>query len=137
MAEEVVGTFAGPLNSFSINLRLDNASRSQIRSFGISGRTAKFPVTWDDFGTFAGPATVLSTTGLDTEVVLVRFSGFDPGEQVAFTGIDPDFTGDTSSGVRVLDLSGARAYVLFSDGLTGFGEFEPTDGGTLRAVITK
>lgn len=137
MAEEVVATFAGPLDSFSINLTLGNASRSQVRSFGISGRTAKFPVTWDSLGAFSGPATVLSTTGLDSEVALVRFSGFAPGEQVTFRGIDPDFTGDTSAGVRVLDLSGTRALVLFSDGTTGFGEFEPTDEGTLRAVIPK
>jgi hypothetical protein len=137
MAEEVVATFSGPLNSFSINLRIDNASQSQVRSFGISGRTAKFPVTWDSFGAFAGPATILSTVGLDTEVVMVRFSGFDAGEQVSFSGIDPDFTGDASAGVRVLDMAGSRAVVQFSDGTTGFGEFEATDGGTLRAVISK
>ena len=137
MAQEVVATFNGPLNSFSINLTVQNDSSSDVRMFGISGRTAKFPITWDNFGTFAGPATVTSTIGLDTEVVLQRFSNFNQGEQVSFSGIDPDFTGDTSSGVRVLDISGARAVVIFSDGETGFGEFEVNDDGELQAIITK
>jgi len=137
MAEEIVATFSGPLNSFSINLTLENASKSVVRSFGISGRTAKFPITWDSFGTFSGPAGVTSMVGVDTEVIFIRFSNFDPGEKVKFSGIDPDFTGDTSSGVRVLDMSGSRAIVLFADGSSGFGEFEATDKGTLQAIITK
>jgi hypothetical protein len=137
MAEEVVATFLGPLDSFSINLTLENASKSAVRGFGISGRTAKFPIIWDSGGTFSGPATVMSTVGIDTEVVFVRFANFDPGDTLKFSGIDPDFHGDTSSGVRVLDISGSRAVVLFEDGATGFGEFKATDEGTLRAVITK
>jgi hypothetical protein len=137
MAEEVVATFSGPLNSFSINLTLENASNSVVRAFGISGRTAKFPITWDTFGTFSGPASVTSKVGADTEVILLRFANFDPGDTLNFNGIDPDFTGDISSGVRVLDISGARSVVLFADGSTGFGEFDATDEGTLQAVITK
>jgi hypothetical protein len=137
MAEEVVAIFSGPLNSFSINLTLENASQSVIRAFGISGRTAKFPITWDSFGAFSGPAAVTSTVGIDTEVIFMRFSNFDPGDTVKFNGIDPDFTGDVSSGVRVLDISGARAVVIFGDGSTGFSEFKATDKGTLQAVITK
>jgi len=137
MAEEVVATFSGPLNSFSINLTLENATRSDVRAFGISTRTAKFPMTWDSFGVFSGPATVTSTAGIDTEVVMARFANFGPGDVVTFSGIDPDFTGDSSSGARVLDMSGSRAVVLFADGSTGFGEFDATDDGTLQAVITK
>jgi hypothetical protein len=137
MAEEVVATFSGLLDSFSTNLTLDNASNSDVREFGISGRTAKFPVTWGSFGVLAGPVTATATDGVDTEVVMVHLSNFGPGVQASFTGIDPDFTGDSSSGVRVLDMEGSRAFVLFSDGSSGFGEFEPTDHGTLRAVITK
>jgi hypothetical protein len=137
MAEEVVATFPGPLDSFSINLTVDNASNSDVRALGISSRTAKFPITWDSFGASAGAATVIATDGLDTEVLMVRFANFGPGVQVSFNGIDPDFTNDTSSGVRVLDMEGSRAVVLFSDGTSGFGEFEPTDDGTLRVVITK
>ena len=49
MAEEAVATFIGPLNSFSINLRIENATQTEIRAFGISGRTAKFPITWETF----------------------------------------------------------------------------------------
>jgi hypothetical protein len=41
MAEEVVATFSGPLDSFSINIAIDNASNSDVREFGISGRTAR------------------------------------------------------------------------------------------------
>ncbi|MEJ2711319.1 MAG: hypothetical protein P8074_27170 [Anaerolineales bacterium] len=137
MAEEVVATFSGPLNSYSINMRLENASHSAIRGVGISGRTAKFPITWDSFGVMAGPAILTSTVGLDSEVVFMRLSNYGPGDTLHFNGIDPDFTGDNSSGVRVLDITGARAVVLFADGDTGFGEFEPTDDGTLRAIITK
>ncbi|MFI9080026.1 hypothetical protein ACIGW8_26750 [Streptomyces sioyaensis] len=137
MAEEVVATFAGPLNSFAINLTLNNASSSVVQSVGISGRTAKFPVTWDSMGTFAGPATLTSTVGVDTEVVIANFSGFGPGEQVSFSGIDPDFTGAPSAGVRVLDMAGARAFAQFADGTTAFGEFEATTAGALRAILSK
>ena len=137
MAEEVVATFSGPLDSFSINLTIDNASNSELREFGISGRTAKFPITWDSFGVLTGPAVVTTTDGEDTEVVIVHLANFVPGVQAQFNGIDPDFTGDSSSGVRVLDMEGSRAFALFSDGDSGFGEFEATDDGTLRAVITK
>lgn len=137
MAQEVVATFSGPLDSFSINLTLENATRVQIRAFGISARTAKFPITWDSFGVAAGGVVITSTVGLDTEVVMVRFSNFNPGATVSFNGIDPDFTGDISSGVRVLDMLGARAIVMFADGTSGFGEFEVDDNGTLRAIITK
>lgn len=137
MAEELVAEFSGPLDSFSINLTLDNATSTTIRGFGISGRTAKFPVTWDSFGSASGPVNVLSTTGLDSEVVTVRFSNFTGGEQVQFTGIDPDFTGDVASGVRVLDMAGARAMVQFGDGTSAFEEFEPTDEETLQAVLTR
>lgn len=137
MAEEVVATFAGPLNSFSINLTISNASGSEVQSVGISGRTAKFPVTWDSMGSFAGPATLSSTVGVDTEVVIANFTGFSPGEQVTFSGVDPDFTGATSAGVRVLDLVGGRAFVQFADGTTAFGDFEVTSAGTVRAVMTK
>lgn len=137
MAQELVATFSGPLNSFSINLTLENATRLEIREFGISGRTAKFPTTWDSFGVASGPATVISTNGLDTEVVLVSFANFGPGATMKFSGIDPDFTGDVSSGVRVLDMSGCRATALFSDGSTAFAEFQATNDETLRAVMTK
>ena len=43
MAEEVVATFTGPLDSFSINLSVENASNADVRSFAISSLTAKFP----------------------------------------------------------------------------------------------
>ena len=138
MAEEVVATFDGPLDSFSITLSITNSSTLSVRTFGISGRTAKFPVTWDSFGTYSGaPVVHTGNTGLDTEVVLAHFTGFDNGKTVKFTGIDPDFTGDVSSGIRILDLTGCRATVFFSDGTTGFGEFEATENNKLRAVLTR
>ncbi len=137
MAQEVVATFSGPLNSFNINLTVENATNSDIRELGISGQTSKFPVTWDSFGSFSGPANLISTTGLDTEVVLLSFANFSGGAAVTLSGIDPDFTGDISSGVRVLDISGARAVALFADGTSAFGEFIVTDNDTLQAVLTK
>ena len=137
MAQEVVATFTGPLNSFSINLTIENASKSEIRELGLSGRTAKFPVTWDSLGTLSGPAVLTGTAGLDSEVVLLSFSNFGPGATVKLVGIDPDFTGDSASGVRVLDMAGARVSALFGDGTSGFGEFQATDDGMLRATLAK
>lgn len=137
MAEEVVATIPGPLNSFSFSLSVNNASTVQVRAFGISGRTAKFPVTIDSMGSFSGPATLLGVAGVDTEVVTVRLSGFGPGETIRFSGMDPDFTGDMSSGVRVGDMKGARFIAYFSDGRTGFGEFQPGTDGGMTAVATK
>ena len=136
MAQELVATFDGPLDSFSINLHLQNASNSDVREFGISTRTAKFPVLFDTFGGYSGPATLVATDGVDTEVVTARFANFAPDKAVKFAGIDPDFQGDVSSGVRVGDFIGTRILVLFSNGATAFGEFEPTNDGKLRAVAT-
>ena len=137
MADEVVASFAGPLSSFGFNLSVTNSTPSEVRGFGISGRTARFPVTFDSMGTFSGPATLVSTTGVNTEVVFVRLSEFTTDEIVRFSGIDPDFTGDGSSGVRVFDLEGARFTALFDDGTTAFGEFCVKQDGTLKAVATK
>ncbi|HLO94056.1 MAG TPA: hypothetical protein VK195_07045 [Burkholderiaceae bacterium] len=137
MAQEMVATFDGPLNSFSINLSLQNASNADIREFGISARTAKFPILFDTFGSFSGPVTLVGVDGVDTEVVTARFANFSPDKSVKFSGIDPDFQGDVSSGVRVGDFIGSRLLVLFADGTTGFGEFQPTNDGKLRAVATK
>ena len=123
MADEVVASFAGPLNSFGFNLTVTNSTPVEVRFFGISGRTARFPTTFDSMGTFSGPATLVSVNGLDTEVVMVQLAGFTAGEAVRFTGIDPDFTGDNSSGARVFDLEGSRFIVLFADATTAFGEF--------------
>ncbi len=135
MANEVVATFPKPLDSFSINLRIENNTTTTVRAFGLSGRTAKFPITWDSTGSFSGSATITGITGLDTEVVFIRFSGFGQGETVSFSGIDPDFTGDVSSGVRVIDIVGSRSIVLFGDGSTGFGEYEVNGNGDLVAII--
>lgn len=137
MAQELVATFSGPLNSFSINLTLQNASSTDVREVGISTRTAKFPIIFDSFGGFSGPAVLLGTDGVDTEVVTARFSNFSPNDTVVFSGIDPDFQGDVSSGVRVGDFQGSRLLVLFADGSTAFGEFEATNAGTMRAVATQ
>jgi len=137
MADEVVASFAGPLNSFGFTLSVTNSTPVEVRGFGISGRTARFPTTFDSMGTFSGPATLVSTTGVDTEVVLVRLAGFTTDETIRFTGIDPDFTGDSSSGTRVFDLEGARFVALFADATTAFGEFRVKQDGTLKAVATK
>lgn len=137
MADEVVASFAGPLSSFGFNLSVTNSTPTEVRAFGISARTARFPVVFDSMGTFSGPATLVGVSGVDTEVVMVRLSGFTTGELVRFNGMDPDFTGDTSSGVRVFDLEGARFIVLFADGTTSFGEFHVKQDGTLKAVATK
>ena len=137
MAQELVATFDGPLDSFSINLNLQNASSGEVREVGVSTRTAKFPILFDTFGSYSGPATLVGTDGVDTEVVTARFANFSPDEAVKFVGMDPDFQGDVSSGVRVGDFAGSRMVVLFADGSTGFGEFQPTNDGKLRAVATK
>jgi len=137
MAQELVATFDGPLDSFSINLSLQNASSGEVREVGVSTRTAKFPILFDTFGSYSGPATLVGTDGVDTEVVTARFANFSPDKAVKFVGMDPDFQGDVSSGVRVGDFAGSRMVVLFADGSTGFGEFQPTNDGKLRAVATK
>ena len=137
MAQELVATFDGPLDSFSINLSLQNASSGEVREVGVSTRTAKFPILFDTFGSYSGPATLVGTDGVDAEVVTARFANFSPDKAVKFVGMDPDFQGDVSSGVRVGDFAGSRMVVLFADGSTGFGEFQPTNDGKLRAVATK
>ena len=137
MAQELVATFEGPLDSFSINLNLQNASSGEVREVGVSTRTAKFPILFDTFGSYSGPATLVGTDGVDTEVVTARFANFSPDKAVKFVGMDPDFQGDVSSGVRVGDFAGSRMVVLFADGSTGFGEFPPTNDGKLRAAATK
>ena len=127
-------TIAGPLDFSQINLTIENTGGADIVSFGISGRTAKFPITWDNFGTFSGPATLDSTVGVDTEVVIHEFSNFGPGDSVSFNVIDADFTGAPSSAVRVGDIAGSQAMMKLSDGTTLFGEFRPNGSGSLHVV---
>lgn len=144
MADLVVATFA-PLNATvpAAQLRVQNDSglTLDVDRFGISGRTAKFPVTWDGFAVAADPTqSVVSISGVGDEVVFVTLNNFDAGDFVTFT-VDADFTGDPNppspSVVRVLDISGARAMVVFSDNTTAFGVFEPAVDGSLRAVMLK
>lgn len=137
MADTVIATFDGPLDGFAINLTITNDADGEIRAFGISGRTARFPMTWDSFGAFSGPATLGTVTGVDTEVIMARFTNFGSGDTIRFTSVDPDFTGDNVSSVRVLDLEGCKTTVLFSDGTTAFGCFEVTTDAELRAVMVK
>lgn len=150
MADEVVATFSGPLNSVvgsapgGSTLTVRNATNENIREFGISGRTAKFPIRWDVFPEPRGSAVgTVAITGVNTEVVMVTFPDFNPGETVEFKDpatsveIDADLARDPISNVKVLDLEGARAVAVLASGATAFGEFEATANGTLRAVLTK
>jgi hypothetical protein len=90
MAEEVVATFSGPLSAVvgpppvaGSELTVHNATSHNIKEFGISGRTAKFPVTWDEFPKpSGGPVGDVTIVGENTEVVMVRFQHFNPTETV-------------------------------------------------------
>ncbi|WP_163835285.1 hypothetical protein [Spartinivicinus ruber] len=134
---EVIAKFPNALDSYAIDLQIENMSNFHIRSFGLSSLTARFPVTWDSVGSFNGPATLVKTTGLDTNVVFFKFSGFSNGETVKFKGMDPDFTGDISSGVHNIDIEGSTAIVQLSNGETLFGKFEVDHKGDLTAILTK
>jgi len=134
MAHDVIASFGGPLSGFAIELSVVNTSGIEVKAFGISGRTARFPITFDSMGMFSGPATLTGVSGVNTEVIIAHLNGFTPDETVRFEGIDPDFTGDNSSGVRVFDLEGCRFLVIYADGSNGSGEFAIDDEGTLRAV---
>jgi hypothetical protein len=152
MANEVVATFAAPLNrnlngsAFANSLTIANAANATLDSFGISGRTARFPVTWSRFDGFvANPGSAVAlqnTVGVGSEVVHVTFAGFDPTESASFTQIDADFTNEPQppdSVVEVLDLEGARAVAILVGGASATGEFEVAIVGgnaVLRAVLT-
>ncbi len=132
-AESVTATFPGPLDSFSINLTIVNGSSESIVSFVLDGQRETDAITWDSMGSFSGPATLEMLNGEDTEVVVAIFSGFDPGEAVSFTGIDPDFTGDPSSGVTIGDIAGLRSAVETA-GLAGDDVYEVM-GSDVVAII--
>lgn len=135
----VMATISGPLSSTDVVLTIENDGSEDVAAFGISGRTSRFPVTWDNFSGFSslptGSATRTNTVGVDSEVVLVEFSGFIPGESVVFDRIEGDFTGDPNSGVRVGDIAGSQAMVRLSNGITFTGEFRPDGNGSLVAEI--
>ncbi|MEJ8632036.1 hypothetical protein [Streptomyces sp. MS2.AVA.5] len=97
-----------------------------VRPFGYQRPYGRVPLTWD-MGSFAGPATLTSTAGVDTEVVVASLPGFAPGEQVSFTGVDADLT-STNPGPGLSQFAG---------GATGLPEFEGETSGTLRAVLSK
>ena len=108
---QILAGFPGPLDSYSINLMIINNTNQPIWLFTLNGRYAHHgPLIWDSMGTFAGPATLRHLKGVDTQSVMAVFSGFDPGETVTFTGIDPDFIGDPSSGVRVGEIAGSLSF---------------------------
>lgn len=131
---KVTAIFSKPMNSTANKITIVNKTNRDIRGFGLSGRVTKYPITWDSFGGASGPVTVTSTKGVDTNDVYIKFSGFDPGEKVSF-GLDADFTGDKSSGVRVRDLRGVRAIAQLDNGKFLFGEFKKDSHGNLSAVL--
>jgi hypothetical protein len=114
--ETVIATFPGPLDSYSIDLTILNNTSGELTSFTLDGQREVDPITWDDMGSFSGPATLEALEGVDTEVVVATFSGFESGEAIGFSGIDPDFTGDPSSGVTVGDLAGILSEVVTTVG---------------------
>ncbi|MBM3242384.1 hypothetical protein FJZ31_39495 [Candidatus Poribacteria bacterium] len=109
---KVIGrSHPGPLDSYSINLTIVNNTEKPLRAFVLSGKRHPFePLIWDNIGAFSGPATLTSVTGEDTEVVVFKFSGFEPGESVSFSGMDPDFPSQPS--VMVGEIAGTISLVV-------------------------
>lgn len=137
------GAFAGPDDSFQIDLTLRNQSLAgiMVTSIQLDGDFADaFPILWDDSGASGGSASaaLTSITGIDTHQMVMNFSaGFDPGETFTLTSVDPD--GDPgSAGVTVSQLIGVRATFRFSDRSAWTGEFvddsKPGQGIFLREV---
>ena len=133
--------FEGFADSYARKCIFSNETGTLATIIGLSSRTAQFPVTWSNFGQIEGAddsntPSLEKMDGKDTEVIQFYFSYFFSGSKVIFNGIDPDFTGDTNSGVKVEALVGSRVTVFFQDGYQGFGEFQISDG-KLQAVVTR
>ncbi|MGD9546848.1 MAG: hypothetical protein AB7V45_04770 [Candidatus Krumholzibacteriia bacterium] len=127
-------TFPGPATSFAINLTIVNNAPVDIDAWGIDGASANDGhIIWDTFGAFSGPATLTSTTGIDTERVIAFFSGFSPGESVTFSGIDPDILGNPSFGVTVGGIANSRTGAR-GHGQTFYSTFV-SDGVNTYAII--
>ncbi len=95
----LVGGFPGSLESFAIDLAFVNNTTATIDQLIVSGRRAN--VVWDSFGTQEVTGVTASLDGEDTDTVRIRLGGFGPGKTLSFIGIDPDLTGEPSSGVTV------------------------------------
>ncbi len=124
--------FPGPLNSYHVDLRIDNGSSFSIEMIVIDGSVVTpTPIIWDSFGTFGGPATLMALVGEDTPTVTATFVAFDPGESCSFDTLDPDFPNQPN--VAVVQLVGV-ACTVFADGYSAEGEFA-VEGDNVVVVL--
>lgn len=117
------GSFAGPDDSFAINLTLGNSgvSTTNVTSITLNGNTAaSFPILWD----YAGSPSIGGTTisGEDTRILTISGLNLAPGASFQLLSMDPD--GDPSpAGVEVGQLIGVTATFTFADQSTWEGVF--------------
>jgi len=125
----LVGSTSGPDSSYSINFDFGNTGPTSIQSLSIDGSTAAVgTVVWDSIGSIGGTANVSSSSGEDTSIMSFLFSSFGVGDTFSLGGIDPDLSGDASSGVTIGDLIGTTISAMFSDQSTVIGTFVDDPG---------
>jgi hypothetical protein len=128
--------FPGPADSFAINLNIRNDTSRDISLIVVAGKRGsqcvnRGGIVWDSFGSFSGPASA-TVSGEDSTTVVIRLTGFSPGETISFSGIDPDCADDPSAGITVGGIAGSLA-LAFGGGI-GFDRFE-SDGSNTIAIL--
>lgn len=140
-APNVNAYFDGPIDSFSINLTIENLATStvDIVSVLLDGSTANaFPILWDSPGFVINPpGATASFAGVDTQMLTINIAdtpdGLNPGEALGLVGMDPD--GDPGpAGVSVGELAGVRMVFTFRGGgtLEGFFVRDTSPRGGVR-----
>jgi len=133
LPQTVTFTFPGPLDGWQIDLYIANGAPVDVDAIVLDGSPVDpYPILWDSYGTFGGPAILDTITGEDTHVLTATFIGFEPGETVYFLTMDPDYDGG-DPGVPISGLAGVECQV-FAGSYWGEGVFEIV-GNDVVAVV--
>jgi len=130
------GFTSGPDDSFSINFSFLNGplSTANVSSILVDGTTGvAYPVIWDNVFSIVGPAGgTVGVSGLDTSLVTLSFTDFNPGETMSLS-LDPDKAGEPAYGATISEMIGVGALFAFEDGSTWQGVFvdDPAQGAGL------
>lgn len=130
------GFTSGPDSTFDIRFSFSNgpASTANVSSILIDGTTGiAYPVIWDDVFNIVAPAGgTVGVAGLDSSMLTLSFTSFNPGETMALN-LDPDKAGEPSFGATISDMIGVGALFSFEDGSTWQGVFvdDPAEGAGL------
>lgn len=132
-----LGKYPGPLGGYSIILQITNQSNEHIKKAIVNYKKCLggAGIIIDDMWSASGPTA--TWTGLDTDKIVFRFTGFGPGQTFSIAQ-DPDTRDDPSYGIYVRDMADTKAKVKF-DGVKkkGKGKFKVSGSDVIAKIKRK